>query len=299
MSHKAVSWALDQKNLKPAPWIVLIHLADRHNKDTKRCDPDQARLAADCNMSRSTLNLHLKHLESVGLIRRVPRQDPKTRKMLSTFYILARDFGAPPEVPFAVSETRTREARGQSENTEASRVRNPDADSVSEKSAIPCPKNGQSRVRKSDTNLVREPGIEPCAASGAASEILQNRIDEFLEAYPRPGFREAVGDALATALEVIAWDELLARVKAFASINEGNELRFLPYPENWLSRREWERVRTRPDPAEREAVALLNRAKLIRSGNPGLCRGISPAQARAALEAGHVDEAQCRAAGVL
>ena len=57
MSHKATLWAIEQRGLKPTTKIVLWHLCDRFNPDFG-CFPSQARLAADCEISRSTLNDH-------------------------------------------------------------------------------------------------------------------------------------------------------------------------------------------------------------------------------------------------
>lgn len=161
MSHKAVNWALEQVELKPGPWIVLIKLADRHNKDTLRCDPNQALLASDCNMSRATLNRHLDDLEAAGLLRRVPRLNPQTKKQLSTFYILGLDFDAPPEIEFAVSQVETRGGEDQTENSGVSRVSNCDMGAVSQKQAKPCLKIVDSRVSNCDTNLVIKPVKEP------------------------------------------------------------------------------------------------------------------------------------------
>ena len=67
MSHRATNWAIKQRGLKPATKIVLWHLADRHNPDIG-CFPSQERLADECEMSRSTLNLHLKKLENLGVV---------------------------------------------------------------------------------------------------------------------------------------------------------------------------------------------------------------------------------------
>ena len=68
MSHFATNWAILQRGLKPATKIVLWHLCDRHNPDFG-CFPTQARLATDCEISRSALNDHLRKLELAGLIR--------------------------------------------------------------------------------------------------------------------------------------------------------------------------------------------------------------------------------------
>ena len=83
MSHQATNWAFQQRGLEAATWRVLIILADRHNPDFG-CFPSQNRIAADAEMSRSSLNVHLYKLERAGLIRRERRIDPETRRQRST-----------------------------------------------------------------------------------------------------------------------------------------------------------------------------------------------------------------------
>lgn len=87
MSHQATAWAFAQRGLSPATKIVLLYLADRHNPD-HGCFPSQARLAADCEMHRSSVNRHLKELVQAGLIRREERFDKETGRQLSTRYLL-------------------------------------------------------------------------------------------------------------------------------------------------------------------------------------------------------------------
>lgn len=138
MSYKATNWAVQVRGIKPATKVVLWHLADRHNKDTGRCDPSQELLAFDCEISRSTLNVHLKILEDAGLIKRIQRVNSATKRMDSTAYILNFEVTEPQDV--------------------GSRVQNPDMEAVSDFEGEPCPKNGESRVRNPDRNPVREPG---------------------------------------------------------------------------------------------------------------------------------------------
>jgi DNA-binding transcriptional ArsR family regulator len=129
MSHKATNWAIQQRGLMPATKLVLWHLCDRHNPDFG-CFPSQDQLAADVEISRSSLNTHLEKLEAAGLIRRHRRVDEVTRKQKSTRYILGfeDDFG-----------------------------REPCPDSGHGNGQKPCPDFGKSRVQNLDTNLVREP----------------------------------------------------------------------------------------------------------------------------------------------
>lgn len=85
MSHKAITWAIQQRGLKPSAKLVLWHLCDRYHPD-HGCFPSQETLAADCEMSRSSLNNQLRALEKAGLIRREERRDETTNRQLSTRY---------------------------------------------------------------------------------------------------------------------------------------------------------------------------------------------------------------------
>ena len=59
MSGIALIWAANDKGLKPAAKIVLIQLADFHNKETGQCIPGAQRLADGCEMGRATLFRHM------------------------------------------------------------------------------------------------------------------------------------------------------------------------------------------------------------------------------------------------
>ena len=175
MSHEATNWAIKQRGLKPTTKIVLWHLCDRFNPDYG-CFPSQDRLAHDCEISRSTLNDHLGQLETVGLLRRVPRLDPVTKRQLPTRYILGFEPGCIPVAVVPCPEIGHGDDRG-AENVDdadgcagdgmADALPCPDFghgfgdEAVSDFSAEPCPENPESRVRISDTNPVREPLSKP------------------------------------------------------------------------------------------------------------------------------------------
>ncbi|PIL20758.1 hypothetical protein P775_07995 [Puniceibacterium antarcticum] len=129
MSHKATNWAIQQRGLMPATKLVLWHLCDRHNPDFG-CFPSQDQLAADVEISRSSLNTHLEKLEAAGLIRRHRRHSEGTHRRKSTRYILG---------------------------FEADFEREPCPESGHGKPQKPCPDFGKSHVQNLDTNLVREP----------------------------------------------------------------------------------------------------------------------------------------------
>ncbi|WP_234423580.1 helix-turn-helix domain-containing protein [Tateyamaria sp. Alg231-49] len=70
MSGMALIWAANVKGLKPAAKIVLIQLADFHNKESGQCNPSAKRLASECEMGRATLFRHMTTLEECGLVTR-------------------------------------------------------------------------------------------------------------------------------------------------------------------------------------------------------------------------------------
>jgi hypothetical protein len=182
MSHRATNWAILQRGLKPTTKIVLWHLCDRFNPDYG-CFPAQDRLAHDCEISRATLNTHLGLLEQAGLLRRIRRIDPATRRQLSTRYVLAFEDGFTPGPQGPSSGTiASGDLAGQipcPDSGHGSNADNPNDDkdlpdefpaapcpdsrhgAVSRNQAEPCPENRPSRVQNLDTNLVREPLREP------------------------------------------------------------------------------------------------------------------------------------------
>ena len=171
MSHKATLWAIEQRGLKPTTKIVLWHLCDRFNPDFG-CFPSQARLAEDCEISRSTLNDHLDRLEAAKLLRRVPRVDPVTKRQMPTRYILGFEDGDTPHDPEPCPESGHGDWPVAMDGDVATSARdfvdpspeighgNPPK-AVSGFCSDPCPENAESRVRNPDTNLVREPLSKP------------------------------------------------------------------------------------------------------------------------------------------
>ena len=171
MSHKATLWAIEQRGLKPTTKIVLWHLCDRFNPDFG-CFPSQARLAEDCEISRSTLNDHLDRLEAARLLRRVPRVDPVTKRQMPTRYILGFEDGGTPHDPEPCPESGHGDWPVSGGEAFAPGTDNPADPSpeighgnppkaVSGFCPEPCPENAESRVRNPDTNLVREPLSKP------------------------------------------------------------------------------------------------------------------------------------------
>jgi hypothetical protein len=171
MSHKATLWAIEQRGLKPTTKIVLWHLSDRFNPDFG-CFPSQARLAEDCEISRSTLNDHLDRLEAAKLLRRVQRVDPVTKRQMPTRYILGFEDGSTPHDPEPCPESGHGDwpiSGGDDSSSGTDHPADPSPEighgnppeAVSGFCSDPCPENAESRVRNPDTNLVREPLSKP------------------------------------------------------------------------------------------------------------------------------------------
>ena len=175
MSHEATNWAIKQRGLKPTTKIVLWHLCDRFNPDYG-CFPSQERLAHDCEISRSTLNAHLGQLEAAGLLRRVPRIHPVTKRQMPTRYILGFEPGFAADDPTPCPETGHGDIDAEdpfagTEDLEAETAAAPEpcpdfehgveARAVSDFEPDPCPENAPTRVRNPDTNPVREPLSKP------------------------------------------------------------------------------------------------------------------------------------------
>ncbi|MEM7734035.1 MAG: helix-turn-helix domain-containing protein [Pseudomonadota bacterium] len=302
MSHRAVNWALEQRDLKPAPWRVLVMLADRHNKDTLRVDPEQALLAYDCAMSRSTVNAHLQGLEDKGLLVRVQRIHPKTSKQMPTFYILEIDFDHPPDVEHAVSDYRTRISEVQTGNKPGARVRNSDTDPVSEKSPIPCPEKAGSRVRNSDTNQGIEPGKEPCAEPAHTPDLPDGFLKSFEQVYPRLGDGEATEAELKAAIEAGADPRaILHGARCYAEEQKGNQRQYIAYSENWVRDGRWKawEATTPADPAVAEETKRQRIAQAIRDGASWVHVRTSAHYARELIALELVTAEQCKAVGII
>ena len=160
MSHKATNWAIQQRGLSPVTKLVLWYLCDRHNPDLG-CFPSQDQLAADAEISRASLNVHLEKLEMAGLIRRQRRHSDDTHRRKSARYLLGfeDDFG-----------------------------REPCPESGHGKPQKPCPDFAKSHVQNLDTNLVREPvttTARDAGASGAAEAACLSACGDGLSAAAR------------------------------------------------------------------------------------------------------------------
>jgi DNA-binding transcriptional ArsR family regulator len=146
MSGIALIWAANVKGLQPAAKVVLIQLADFHNKETGRCDPSAKRLAHECEMSRATVFRHLTVLEEIGLITRHGKGDDNGGRS-SNQYELHLDVTLGPSSK--QGEKSQIETGGKSLTRETGVVSNCDGKSLTRETGV---------VSNCDTNLTIEPG---------------------------------------------------------------------------------------------------------------------------------------------
>ena len=294
MSHAATNWAIKQRGLKPAAKIVLWHLADCHNGHTGQCNPRQALLAEMCEMSQSTLNVHLAELEKRGLIKRHRNVDPSTKKRRATHYTLAMDDGETPEIPNSGNRTWPQDVDQPPQD-----VAEPTPDSGDGISEKPTPDSSQSQLRNPE--LYKNPGIEPgiCVSQSATHTDFDfdDFVDRFLAKHPRPGDREATEDALRRALGDGADPELLIRAaEAYGREQAGNKPAFIAYSENWLRRGRWKAHLPKPKATETEVARSI--AESIRAGKHWVATHVSDARARELVRLGLVTREQCEAVGL-
>ena len=68
MSLEAMTWAIGIEGIKPPQKLVLLLLANRHNKDTGMCYPSIQRICVESGMHRATVIRAVNALEKMGLL---------------------------------------------------------------------------------------------------------------------------------------------------------------------------------------------------------------------------------------
>lgn len=95
MSFPALSWAVRQK-LPSTQKLVLLMLAERHNKDSGQCNPSLELLADDCGLSRRSVIDQIAKLQQAGYL--TVRHRAKESLRLPSQYVLHLEFGVPEQV---------------------------------------------------------------------------------------------------------------------------------------------------------------------------------------------------------
>jgi hypothetical protein len=288
MSGMALIWAANVKGLKPAAKIVLIQLADFHNKETGQCNPSAKRLAAECEMGRATLFRHMTTLEECGLVTRHARGDGDGGRG-SNQYELHLDITLGPSARPKRGDSGSNGVESQNEtggNVSKTRGKSP---------------NGETGVVSNrDTNLTIEPKNEPPSREPEVGEA-----EKILSAYPPDRFRgkaACVAQIEEAMKEGTAPDDLLRAVQAYATDSAGFTRSKVCFADNWFQSRRWQTyVEKQAEDRERSAALEADHHARLAcwvSERSPMCKHITAPQITALLASKLVSQAQIQAAGL-
>ena len=288
MSSIALIWAANVKGLKPAAKVVLIQLADFHNKDTGLCFPSAHRLAAECEMGRATLFRHMTTLEECGLVTRHARGDGDGGRG-SNQYELHLDITLGPS---ALPKGGASDPNGETSQNET-------GGNVSKKRGKSL-KGETGVVSNRDRNLTIEPKKEPPSHGGEGVEA-----EKILSAYPADRLRGKAA-CLAQIEEAVNEDirpeDLLQAVQAYATDSAGFTRSKVCFSDNWFQSRRWQAY-VEKQAEDRERAAALQADHHARlacwiSDRSPMCKHITAPQLTALLASKLVTRAQIQAAGL-
>ena len=288
MSSMALIWAANVKGLKPAAKIVLIQLADFHNKETGQCNPSAQRSADECEMGRATLFRHMTTLEKRGLVTRHARGDGDGGRGANQYELHL-------DVTLGPSSRRKAGGSGPYEVSFQIEMRG----NVSKKREK-SPKGETGVVSSRDRNLTNEPRKEL-----PSRRVEEGEVEKVLAAYPPDRLR---GEAYCLAQieeamrEGIAPEHLRQAVQAYATDSAGFSRTKVCFSDNWFRSRRWQahiekQAEIRGKTAAFHADHLARLACWINKRSP-MCKHITASQVKALLSSKLVTTAQIQAAGL-
>ena len=288
MSGMALIWAANVKGLKPAAKIVLIQLADFHNKETGQCNPSAQRLADECEMGRATLFRHMTTLEECGLVTRHARGDGDGGRG-SNQYELHLDITLGPSA----------RPKGGGSGPDGVESQNEMGGNVSKMRGKSL-KGETGVVSKRDSNLTIEPVKEPPSRGREAEEA-----EKILAAYPPDRLRGKAA-CLAQIVEAmkdgIRPEDLWQAVQSYAADSAGFTRSKVSFSDNWFKSRRWQAYVEKQE-EDREKAALLQANHHARlacwiSDRSPMCKHITAKQIDGLLASNLVTQAQIQAAGL-
>ncbi len=291
MSGMALIWAANVKGLKPAAKIVLIQLADFHNKETGQCNPSAQRLADECEMGRATLFRHMTTLEECGLVTRHARGDGDGGRG-SNQYELHLDIALGPS---ARPKGGNRGPNGVvSQNETGGNVSKTRGKSLKGETGV---------VSNRDRNLTIEPKKEPPSREREAAA--DEEAEKILAAFPPDRLRgraACLAHIEEAVKEGIKPEDLLQAAQAYATDSAGFTRSKVCFSDNWFQSRRWQAYVDKQAEDREKAAALQadHHARLacwISDRSP-MCKHITSTQVTVLLASKMVSEAQIQAAGL-
>jgi len=291
MSGIALIWAANVKGLKPAAKIVLIQLADFHNKETGQCNPSAKRLADECEMGRATLFRHMTTLEQCGLVTRHARGDGDGGRG-SNQYELHLDITLGPSA----------RPKGGAGGPNGVSSQNETGGNVSKKRGKSL--NGETGVVSNrDRNLTIEPVKEPPSRKREAAA--DEEAEKILATYPLDRLRgkaaclAQIEDAMK---EGIASEDLRQAVQAYATDSAGFTRSKICFSDNWFLSRRWlAYVEKQAEDREKSAALQVDHHARLAcwvSERSPMCKHITAPQVTALLASKLVTQAQIQAVGL-
>ena len=288
MSGMALIWAANVKGLKPAAKIVLIQLADFHNKETGQCNPSAQRLADECEMGRATLFRHMTTLEECGLVRRHARGDGEGGRGPNQYELHLDITLGPSACPKGGASDPNGET---SQNETGGNVSKTRGKSLKGETGV---------VSNRDRNLTIEPKKEPPSRRREAGEA-----EKILAAYPpdrRRGKTACLAQIEGAVKEGIEPDDLFQAAQAYATDSAGFTRSKVCFSDNWFQSRRWQTyVEKQAEEREKaEALEADHQARLaywITDRHP-MCKHITAKQIDRLLASKLVTQTQIQAAGL-
>jgi DNA-binding transcriptional ArsR family regulator len=246
MSGAALVWAANVKGLAPATKIVLIQLAERHNKDTGRCDPSLNKLADDCEMSRASVLRHLRMLEEGGLLTRVSQGRENGGRSSSQYDL---HMGQRSQIETGGKGLKSEGQRSQIERPKVSQVRPPYIEPV----LNPKEPNARDRATGSDepalfSGMEEPQSQEDPVESGFEAfwkEIWPSHFRKAGKVDCRKLYRKACEGKHPKAEGALTPDQLNAAARRYIASVEDRQ--FLKAPKAWLNGALWEPWLDAPD----------------------------------------------------
>lgn len=206
MAHAAVHWAINEiefpKEVKPAARWLLVHIADRADRDTWECWPSHKLLAKDAGMSARTVLDLMFVLEEAKLISRAAHFRPDGTRSSDRITLLSG------YATIAGGDRNIQRDQPQHSTPE--------------------------RAKAAVQNLVTEPGKRTDIVLGAAEPF-----DAWWSAYPRKMAKVAARKAWKAASAKIGLDDLLELTRLFADHVLGKDPEHIAHPATWLNGERW------------------------------------------------------------
>lgn len=242
MSGQALIWAANVRGLKPATKIVLIQLAERHNKDTGLCNPSIKTLADDCEMDRTTVMRHIDVLEALGLLTKIAHAGDGTGRQANEYRL---------HIPEQVrSEAKSQIATGAKSHSDGGQSRIPTG----------------AKSHSCATLTLREPIEEPSLfgsnepQSKARDEKVAEAFNRFWAVYPKKVGKPKSLQNFRSAVKAGSNPEaIIAAAAVYANLTAGKDPAYIKNPEGWITARRWEDedLQPRDDDAERRRRRLM------------------------------------------